>query len=71
MRSNTSLLGRALLWIALRLEILTKILRKIFNQNLSMYSVCSVDPCTLCSPWILVLCLLRGSVKGGNRVGGK
>ena len=71
MRSNTSLLGRALLWIALRLEILTKILRKIFNQNLSMYSVCSVDPCTLCSPWILVLCVLRGSVKGGNRVGGK
>ena len=52
MRSNTSLLGRALLWIALRLEILTKILRKIFNQNLSMYSVCSVDPCTLCVPWI-------------------
>ena len=52
MRSNTSLLGKILMGIALRLEILTKILRIIFSQNLSVYSVCSVDPCTLCVPWI-------------------
>ena len=32
MRSNTSLLGRALLWIALRLEILTKIFNYIFSR---------------------------------------
>ena len=31
-----------------------------------MHSVCSVDPCTLCAPWIRVLCVFRGSVKGGN-----
>ena len=42
MRSNTSLLGRVLLWIALRLEILTKIFRRIFNEN----------PCAPCVPWI-------------------
>ena len=66
MRSNTSLLGKILMGIALRLEILTKILRIIFSQNLSVYSVCSVDPCTLCVPWIRVLCVFRGSVKGGN-----
>ena len=35
MRSNTSLLGRVLLWIASEmLEILTKIFRIIFNYNL-------------------------------------
>ncbi len=34
MRSNTSLLGRILMGIALRLEILTKIFRIIFNYNL-------------------------------------
>ena len=35
MRSNTSLYGRNLLWIASgMLDILTKILRRIFNQNL-------------------------------------
>ena len=33
MRSSTSLLGRILMGIALRLEILTKIFRKIFNKN--------------------------------------
>ena len=33
MRSSTSLLGTNLLWIALRLEILTKIFRIIFNKN--------------------------------------
>ena len=34
MRSNTSLLGRGLLWIASEmLEILTKIFKKIFNEN--------------------------------------
>ena len=43
MRSSTSLLGRTLLWIALRLEILTQIFRIIFNENLSVFSVCSVD----------------------------
>ena len=32
-----------------------------------MHSVCSVDPCTLCAPWIRVLCVFRGSVKGGNK----
>ena len=42
MRSNTSLLGRVLLWIALRLDILTKIFRIIFNEN----------PCSPCVPWI-------------------
>ena len=41
MRSNTSLLGKILMGIALRLEILMKILRIIFNENLS--------PCV---PWI-------------------
>ena len=48
MRSNTSLLGRILLGIASEmLEILTKILKIIFNQHLfpviSVFSVCSVD----------------------------
>ena len=34
MRSNTSLLGRVLLWIASEmLEILTKIFKRIFNYN--------------------------------------
>ena len=34
MRSNTSLLGRIFLWIASKmLEILTIILKKIFNYN--------------------------------------
>ena len=47
MRSSSSLLGKILMGIALRLEIITKILRKIFNQNLSMYSVCSVDPLSM------------------------
>ena len=43
MRSNTSLLGRGLFWIASEmLEILTKILRIIFNEN----------PCAPCVPWI-------------------
>ena len=55
MRSNTSLLGRALLWIALRLEILTKILRKIFNENLS--------PCPPCVPWIFWGCFARNLFK--------
>ena len=34
MRSSSSLLGRVLLWIALRLDILTRILNNIFNYNL-------------------------------------
>ena len=43
MRSNTSLLGRVIFWIASEmLEILTKILRIIFNENL----------CAPCVPWI-------------------
>ena len=42
MRSSSSLLGRVLLWIALRLDILTKIFRIIFNEN----------PCSPCVPWI-------------------
>ena len=43
MRSNTSLLGRGLFWIASEmLEILIKILRRIFNYN----------PCVPCVPWI-------------------
>ena len=44
MRSNTSLLGRDLLGIALRLDILTIILKIIFNYNLF--------PCSPCVPWI-------------------
>ena len=47
MRSSTSLLGRILMGIALRLEILTKIFRKIFNENLS--------PCPPCVPWIIII----------------
>ena len=44
MRSNTSLLGRIFLWIASKmLEILTRILRRIFKQNL----------CSPCGPWII------------------
>ena len=43
MRSSSSLLGRGLFWIASEmLEILTKILRRIFNEN----------PCAPCAPWI-------------------
>ena len=43
MRSNTSLLGRVFMGIASEmLEILTKILRIIFNYN----------PCAPCVPWI-------------------
>ena len=33
MRNSTLLYGRILLWIAYRLEILTKILKIIFNKN--------------------------------------
>ena len=47
MRSSTSLLGRGFMGIALRLEILTKILRKIFNENLSA--------CSPCVPWIIII----------------
>ena len=50
MRNSTLLLGRIYMGIALRLEILTKILRKIFNENLSA--------CPPCVPWIF-LGLLR------------
>ena len=46
MRSSSSLLGRVLFWIASEmLDILTKILKIIFNQNLF--------PCLLCDPWII------------------
>ena len=42
MRSNTSLLGRILLWIASEmLEILMKILRIIFKQNLCPWLILS------------------------------
>ena len=34
MRNSTLLYGRILLWIALRLDILTKIFKRIFNYNL-------------------------------------
>jgi len=44
MRNSTLLLGRIYMGIALWLEILTKILRKIFNENLSL--------CPPCVPWI-------------------
>ena len=48
MRSNTSLLGRDCLGIASgMLDILTKILNKIFNKNL----------CAPCFPWIFFSCL--------------
>ena len=46
MRSSTSLLGRIFMGIASEmLEILTRILTKIFNYNLF--------PCLLCDPWII------------------
>ena len=46
MRSSSSLLGRDLFGIASEmLDILTKILKIIFNQNLF--------PCLLCDPWII------------------
>ena len=44
MRSNTSLLGRVYYGSPYRLDILTKILRIIFNENLF--------PCSPCDPWI-------------------
>ena len=45
MRSNTSLLGRVFMGIASEmLDILTKILNKIFNKNL----------CAPCFPWIFL-----------------
>ena len=48
MRSSSSLLGRTLLWIASEmLEILMKILKIIFNENLS--------PCSPCVPWIIII----------------
>ena len=48
MRSNTSLLGTNLLWIASEmLDILTKILRIIFNENLF--------PCSPCDPWMFLV----------------
>ena len=47
MRSNTSLLGRALLWIALQARHLNENLEK----NLQIESVCSV-----CSVDVLVAC---------------
>ena len=54
MRNCTLLLGRIYIGIALRLEILTKILRKIFNENLS--------PCPPCVPWILMGLLRKKSL---------
>ena len=57
MRSNTSLLGRVIFWIASEmLEILTKILRIIFNENL----------CAPCVPWIF-LGVASQEIFGGNR----
>ena len=55
MRNSTLLLGRIYIGIALRLEILTKILRKIFNENLS--------PCPPCVPWIFWGCFARNLFK--------
>ena len=42
MRSNTSLLGRALLWIALRLEIEAKIFKRIdvTPKSWTVYLIC-------------------------------
>ena len=54
MRNSTLLLGRIYIGIALRLEILTKILRKIFNENLS--------PCPPFVPWIFWGLLRKKSV---------
>ena len=46
MRNSTLLCRGALLWIASKmLEILTRILTKIFNYNLF--------PCSPCDPWII------------------
>ena len=47
MRNSTLLCWRDLLWIALRLEILTRILTRILNYNLF--------PCPLCDPWIIII----------------
>ena len=60
MRSNTSLLGRVIFWIASEmLEILTKILRIIFNENL----------CAPCVPWIFGGLLRKKSsvIQGGSK----
>ena len=57
MRNSTLLLGRIYMGIALRLEILTKILRKIFNENLSL--------CPPCVPWIFWGVASR-KIFGGN-----
>ena len=60
MRSNTSLLGTNLLWIASEmLEILTKIFRIIFNENLF--------PCSPCDPWIKNTHEPHGAVHGFAR----
>ena len=45
MRNSTLLLGEFLWGSPYRLDILTKILKIIFNQNLF--------PCLLCDPWII------------------
>ena len=55
MRNSTLLLGRTYIGIALRLEILTKILRKIFNENLS--------PCPPCGPWIFLVAYGKKSLE--------
>ena len=55
MRNSTLLLGRIYIGIALRLEILTKILRKIFNENLS--------PCPPCVPWIFLVAYGKKSLE--------
>ena len=43
MRNSTLLCRRDLLWIALRLDILTRIFGRILNKHL----------CSLCDPWII------------------
>ncbi|OYP50065.1 hypothetical protein CIK97_06085 [Prevotella sp. P3-120] len=55
MRNITLLCWRDLLGIALRLEILMKILRKIFNENLS--------PCSPCGPWIFLVAYGKKSLE--------
>ena len=57
MRSNTSLLGRALWGSPYRLDILKKIFKRIFNEN----------PCSPCVPWIF-WGVASQEIFGGNLV---
>ena len=72
MRSSSSLLGRIFMGIALRLEILMKIFKKIFNENevwglkAEVWGVSSYEnlsPCTPCAPWIILVAYGKKSLE--------